>query len=139
MKDIKLLRQNIVLIAGYLGGDREAWKHYDATELIKAGHRHPNTILIDPVFHFHQDIFPIPGFNAADIAKPNNDNLLRGIDIHILSEMSRSEIVAAILRCQPPLILIIPDTAVRCIDLRRSFHPAFRNDLLPVPIAMVQI
>ncbi len=32
--------------AGYLGDDREAWRRYDATELVRAT-RHPSTILID--------------------------------------------------------------------------------------------
>lgn len=32
---------------GYLGDDREAWKNYDATELVRAGRRHPRTILVD--------------------------------------------------------------------------------------------
>lgn len=32
---------------GYLGDDRDAWKDYDASELIKAGTRFPATILID--------------------------------------------------------------------------------------------
>jgi len=34
-------------LAGYLGPDRETWKAYDATELIKSGHRIGGTILID--------------------------------------------------------------------------------------------
>lgn len=33
--------------AGYLGDDREAWKRYDATELVKSGARINGTILID--------------------------------------------------------------------------------------------
>lgn len=33
--------------AGYLGDDKEAWKKYDACELIKSGHRHPNTLLVE--------------------------------------------------------------------------------------------
>jgi S-formylglutathione hydrolase len=32
---------------GYLGAFRGAWSQYDATELVKAGHRFPGTILID--------------------------------------------------------------------------------------------
>lgn len=32
---------------GYLGSDQNAWKNWDATELIKRGHKHPNTLLID--------------------------------------------------------------------------------------------
>ncbi len=32
---------------GYLGNDKEAWKAYDACELIKSGHRHPTELLID--------------------------------------------------------------------------------------------
>ncbi len=32
---------------GYLGDDREDWKRYDASELIKAGARFPGTIVID--------------------------------------------------------------------------------------------
>ena len=32
---------------GYLGEDQNQWKTYDASELIKSGHRHPKTILID--------------------------------------------------------------------------------------------
>lgn len=31
----------------YLGEDREAWKAYDACELVKSGKAHPSTILID--------------------------------------------------------------------------------------------
>jgi S-formylglutathione hydrolase len=37
----------IKAFTGYLGEDREAWTRYDATELVKAGARHPSTILID--------------------------------------------------------------------------------------------
>ena len=33
--------------AGYLGDDEKTWAQYDACELIKAGRRHPRTILID--------------------------------------------------------------------------------------------
>lgn len=33
--------------AGYLGEDRTAWSHYDATALLAQGVRHPKTILID--------------------------------------------------------------------------------------------
>lgn len=32
---------------GYLGDDRQEWGNYDATELVKAGARHPHKILID--------------------------------------------------------------------------------------------
>lgn len=32
---------------GYLGDDQDAWKNYDACELLKAGKSHPHTILID--------------------------------------------------------------------------------------------
>jgi S-formylglutathione hydrolase len=32
---------------GYLGDDKNDWSPYDAVELIKAGYRHPNTILVD--------------------------------------------------------------------------------------------
>lgn len=32
---------------GYLGEDRAAWAKYDATALVKAGHRHPRPIRID--------------------------------------------------------------------------------------------
>lgn len=32
---------------GYLGGDQEIWKTFDATELIKQGRRHRQTLLID--------------------------------------------------------------------------------------------
>lgn len=32
---------------GYLGQDRSAWEQYDASELLKKGHKHPKTILID--------------------------------------------------------------------------------------------
>jgi len=32
---------------GYLGEDRELWKQYDATELVRAGHRTGSEILID--------------------------------------------------------------------------------------------
>ena len=32
---------------GYLGDTREAWRRYDATDLISSGRRHPGTILID--------------------------------------------------------------------------------------------
>lgn len=34
-------------LTGYLGEDREAWRKYDACELLRAGHRHPKPILID--------------------------------------------------------------------------------------------
>lgn len=34
-------------LSGYLGADRETWKPYDATELIKSGRRVNGTILID--------------------------------------------------------------------------------------------
>lgn len=34
-------------LAGYLGDDQEAWKEYDACELIKSGSSSKNTILID--------------------------------------------------------------------------------------------
>lgn len=34
-------------LAGYLGSDRETWKAYDATALIRSGHRFGSTILID--------------------------------------------------------------------------------------------
>ena len=34
-------------LGGYLGSDREAWKAYDATELIKSGKRVDGSILID--------------------------------------------------------------------------------------------
>ncbi len=37
----------IKAFTGYLGEDKEAWKNYDACELIKMGHRHQNPILID--------------------------------------------------------------------------------------------
>ena len=37
----------IKAFTGYLGDDREAWKRYDATELVKAGAWFPSTILID--------------------------------------------------------------------------------------------
>lgn len=33
--------------AGYLGGDREAWKAYDATELLKRGERFAGELLVD--------------------------------------------------------------------------------------------
>ena len=33
--------------SGYLGAYRAAWSQYDATELVKAGHKFPNGILID--------------------------------------------------------------------------------------------
>ncbi|TQV86931.1 S-formylglutathione hydrolase [Aliikangiella coralliicola] len=33
--------------SGYLGKDKEAWKNYDATQLIQNGHRSANNILID--------------------------------------------------------------------------------------------
>jgi S-formylglutathione hydrolase len=33
--------------SGYLGADREAWKRYDASELIAGGARHQNPILVD--------------------------------------------------------------------------------------------
>lgn len=33
--------------AGYLGADESTWQQYDATQLIKSGHRTPNKILID--------------------------------------------------------------------------------------------
>ena len=32
---------------GYLGAYRAAWSQYDATELVKAGHKFPSGILID--------------------------------------------------------------------------------------------
>jgi S-formylglutathione hydrolase len=32
---------------GYLGEDRTEWAHHDATELVKAGKKHPRPILID--------------------------------------------------------------------------------------------
>lgn len=32
---------------GYFGDDRAKWAEFDATELVKAGRRHPGTILID--------------------------------------------------------------------------------------------
>jgi S-formylglutathione hydrolase len=32
---------------GYLGDDRETWQKHDATELVRAGARHPQTLLID--------------------------------------------------------------------------------------------
>ena len=32
---------------GYLGADRAGWAQYDATELVKAGHRFPGGILVD--------------------------------------------------------------------------------------------
>lgn len=32
---------------GYLGDDQSTWKAYDATELVKAGRRHPRSLLID--------------------------------------------------------------------------------------------
>ncbi|MBD63586.1 MAG: S-formylglutathione hydrolase [Halobacteriovoraceae bacterium] len=32
---------------GYLGDNREEWKKYDACELIKAGHSHPQFLLVD--------------------------------------------------------------------------------------------
>lgn len=32
---------------GYLGNDREEWKKWDATELIKSGYRHPEQIVIE--------------------------------------------------------------------------------------------
>lgn len=32
---------------GYLGDDKTAWRSYDATELVKAGKRHPHRILVD--------------------------------------------------------------------------------------------
>ncbi|MDD9876133.1 MAG: S-formylglutathione hydrolase [Magnetovibrio sp.] len=34
-------------LAGYLGEDRQAWSRYDATQLVKDGHRLPSSILID--------------------------------------------------------------------------------------------
>jgi len=34
-------------LAGYLGDNRDAWKAYDATQLIIDGHSHPRKILID--------------------------------------------------------------------------------------------
>lgn len=37
----------IKAFTGYLGDDRKAWMPHDATELIKAGARHPSKILID--------------------------------------------------------------------------------------------
>lgn len=37
----------IKALTGYLGPDRKTWAPYDATELIKSGHTHPDTILID--------------------------------------------------------------------------------------------
>ncbi|WP_367159656.1 S-formylglutathione hydrolase [Kozakia baliensis] len=33
--------------SAYLGTDRARWAAWDATELLKAGHKHPSTILID--------------------------------------------------------------------------------------------
>ncbi len=33
--------------AGYFGENSELWKEHDAVELLKAGRKHPNTILID--------------------------------------------------------------------------------------------
>ncbi|MCQ9154885.1 S-formylglutathione hydrolase [Acidomonas methanolica] len=33
--------------AAYLGPDRESWKNWDATELLRTGHSHPATILVD--------------------------------------------------------------------------------------------
>lgn len=33
-------------LAGYLGDDSQAWSKYDSCELLKSGHKHPNTILI---------------------------------------------------------------------------------------------
>ncbi len=32
---------------GYLGDDQSKWLEYDATELIKAGRRHPKTLLVE--------------------------------------------------------------------------------------------
>lgn len=32
---------------GYLGDDQQAWKSYDACELIRSSHRHPQKILLD--------------------------------------------------------------------------------------------
>ena len=37
----------IKAFTGYLGDNRETWKKYDATELVLAGNRHPNPILLD--------------------------------------------------------------------------------------------
>lgn len=34
-------------LAGYLGENAEAWKQYDACELVQQGNTHPNAILID--------------------------------------------------------------------------------------------
>lgn len=34
-------------LAGYLGDDRDRWRDYDATELVRSGRRHDGTILID--------------------------------------------------------------------------------------------
>ncbi len=34
-------------LSDYLGPDRETWKAYDATELVRSGHRIGGTILID--------------------------------------------------------------------------------------------
>lgn len=34
-------------LKGYLGDNQEEWKMYDACELLKAGHKHPQKILVD--------------------------------------------------------------------------------------------
>lgn len=41
----------IKAFTGYLGEDKEAWKSYDATELLKAGKKHPAKILIHQGTH----------------------------------------------------------------------------------------
>jgi S-formylglutathione hydrolase len=35
------------VFSGYLGGDQEVWKDYDAAELVKSGHKSEHKILID--------------------------------------------------------------------------------------------
>lgn len=41
----------IKAFTGYLGEDQEAWENYDATELLKAGKKHPAKILIHQGTH----------------------------------------------------------------------------------------
>lgn len=70
--------------SGYFGPDRSAWRRHDATELIKAGWRHPTTILIDQgtkdpflSVQLRLDLFETA---CADLGQPLDIRLRDGYD-----------------------------------------------------------
>ena len=66
-------------LAGYLGDDSEAWKEYDACELLKQGHKSSNPIMVDQGLgdEFYPDQLLTETFE--NVCKDNGQDLRLGM------------------------------------------------------------